>query len=168
MRFVCTASRLNYAKVLTMTNDADRADAKRGGTPWFSISVLLSKDHSTTGRISRNQIRKIGTSVFGSLKLYILDTIIRDLKGFEKATIRATCRIFALDPLADSRRFPRFFRDVSSQKSLATRLVSRKLPPPEPAFSSPLKKPSARAREPGSLPIRIHAAFAGENVRDNL
>lgn len=25
MRFVCTASRLNYAKVLTMTNDADRA-----------------------------------------------------------------------------------------------------------------------------------------------
>lgn len=60
---------MNYAKVLTMTNDADRADAKRGGTPWFSISVLLSKDHSTTGRISRNQIRKIGTSVFGSLKL---------------------------------------------------------------------------------------------------
>lgn len=69
--------------------------------------------------------------------LYSRHDHIRDLKGLEKATIHATCRIFALDPLADSYRFPRsrrFFRDVSSQKSLATRLVSRKLLPSSPAF----------------------------------
>lgn len=114
---------------------------------WFGIRAIpkfpYSPDNLT--REIKNYERAI----------YILDTIIRMIEKDWKRAYPRDLSHFALDPLADSRLFPRFFRDVSSQKSLATRLVSRKLLPSSPAFLRRWKKPSSSKRT--RLPFHSHS-----------
>lgn len=88
MRFVCTASRLNYAKVLTMTNDANGADAKRGVQTIFHhrSSPLCSKHRSDIA-----EIRKIGTSVFASLKFPLAARTYILFETMHRANRYSTC-----------------------------------------------------------------------------
>lgn len=91
MRFVCTASRLNYAKVLTMTNDANGADAKRGKYKRFSITDFLLLSVRNEHRSDIAKIRKIGTSVFASLKFPLAARTYILFETMHRANRYSTC-----------------------------------------------------------------------------